>query len=57
MNNYTEYKKNLPDVGSKVKTDQGEGKVISVDVFKRTYRVNLPDGTVVVVEEKNEGKK
>ena len=39
--NYTEYKKGLPDVGHRVKTEKGEGKVISVDVFKRSYKVLL----------------
>ena len=55
--NYTEYKKGLPDVGHRVKTEQGEGKVISVDVFKRTYKVLLPENEILVVEVKDESKK
>ena len=54
--NYTEYKKDLPDVGSRVKTENGEGKVISVDVFKRSYKVLLPENEIVVVDVLNEGK-
>ena len=55
--NYTEYKKGLPDVGHRVKTEKGEGKVISVDVFKRTYKVLLPDNEILVVEVSDESKK
>ena len=54
--NYTEYKKGLPDVGHRGKTEQGEGKVISVDVFKRTYKVLLPENEILTVEVKDESK-
>jgi len=54
--NYTEYKKGLPDVGHRVKTDKGEGKVISVDVFKRNYKVLLPENEILLVELEDEGK-
>jgi len=55
--NYTEYKKGLPDVGHRVKTEKGEGKVISVDVFKRTYKVLLPENEILTVEVQDESKK
>ena len=56
--NYTEYKKGLPDVGNKVKVEEGEGKVISVDVFKRKYRVLLNEtNEVIEVDKSNEGTK
>ena len=56
--NYTEYKKGLPDVGRRVMTAKGEGKVLSVDVFNRTYKVLLPDGEIIVEEKsKDESKK
>ena len=55
--NYTEYKKGLPDVGHKVKTEKGEGKVISVDVFKRSYKVLLPENEILTVEVEDESKK
>ena len=56
--NYTEYKKDLPDVGSKIKLKEGEGKVISVDVFKRKYRVLLTEtNEIIECELKDEGKK
>ena len=53
--NYNEYKKGLPDVGNKVKVDGQDGKVISLDIFNRSYKVMLSDGTIVVVND--EGKK
>lgn len=46
--NYNDYKKNLPDVGSKVKLNEGEGKVISVDVFKKKYRVLINETNEVI---------
>ena len=55
--NYTEYKKDLPDVGHRVKTDKGEGKVISVDVFKKTYKVLLPENEILTVEVNDDSKK
>ena len=54
--NYTEFKKGLPNVGQKVKTANGEGKVISVDVFKRTYKVMLPENEIISVDVNDEGK-
>ena len=30
-----------------VKTDQGEGKVISIDILKQTYRVELDNNQVI----------
>ncbi len=55
--NYTEYKKGLPDVGHRIKTEDGEGKVLSVDVFKRSYKVLFPDNQVKVYELEDESKK
>ena len=56
--NYKEYKKGLPDVGNKLKIAEGEGKVISVDVFKRKYKVLLNEtGEIIECEVGNEGKK
>lgn len=56
--NYNEYKKGLPNVGSKIKNQYGEGKVISVDVFKRNYKILTSNGEVILVDVGNdEGKK
>ena len=54
--NYNEYKKGLPDVGNKVNIDGVDGKVISVDVFKKSYRVLLNNNEIVVVDNNNESK-
>ena len=55
--NYSEYKKDLPDVGSKIKNDLGDGRVISVDVFKKNYKVLFNNGEIITVEVDNESKK
>ena len=53
---YTEMKKNLPTVGSIVKTKGGEGKVVSVDILKRKYKVDLGEKGLVEVEENGKNK-
>lgn len=47
---YSEFKKGMPEVGVIAQTPEGMGRVISVDVFKRTYRVELKNKTVVEFE-------
>lgn len=44
---YKECSKGLPQLGKKVKTPKGEGKVISLDVLKGIYKVNIPDVGIV----------
>lgn len=44
---YKECCQGLPQMNKKVKTSQGEGKVIAVDVLNRTYKVNIPDIGIV----------
>jgi len=58
---YESYKllsKGLPREGEHVNTAQGKGKVMSVNVFKRSASVQLEDGTWIVVsyKEKEHGK-
>ena len=49
---YTENRVGMPNVGDEVITDKGKGKVISLDVLKRSYVVNVPDeGRVEVILE------
>ena len=36
---YTELKKDMPKVGMVADTPQGMGKVVSIDVFKKTYSI------------------
>lgn len=53
---YSELKKDLPKIGSIMETAQGIGKVMSVDVFKRTYSVDLKEkGIIVFSKEKENG--
>ena len=51
---YKEYSKKLPKVGKKVETEFGEGKVISIDILKQKYRVDVKDRGIVEVDV-NEG--
>lgn len=44
---YTELKKGLPTLGSLVETEEGLGKVIEVDVFKRKYKAEFKDKGVL----------
>ena len=46
---YKECSKNLPKVGKKVETEQGEGKVISTNILKQTYRVDVKDYGIMEV--------
>ena len=44
---YTELKKDLPKIGMVADTPMGMGKVVSVDVFKKTYSVDLKEKGIV----------
>ena len=51
---YSELKKDLPSVGKEVETESGKGKVISVDILNRSYKVDLGDrGILEVFQDKN----
>jgi cell fate regulator YaaT (PSP1 superfamily) len=56
--NYKVLSKGLPREGERVTLPQGKGKVISVNVFRRTAFVDLEDGTQIEVsyKEKEHGK-
>ncbi len=45
---YTEMKKDLPAVGLVTDTPMGMGKVVSVDIFNKTYSVDLKEKGIVV---------
>ncbi|MCG8431200.1 MAG: stage 0 sporulation family protein [Candidatus Omnitrophica bacterium] len=49
---YKSLSKGLPHEGERVQTPQGKGKVISVNVFKRTATVELEDGVQVHIHYK-----
>lgn len=44
---YDEYKLNLPKVGDIVTTNEGDGKVVSVDFFAKSYKVEFSSAKVV----------
>lgn len=44
---YSELKESFPKIGSKVKTTEGEGKVISINIFKGTYKVEIDKNNIV----------
>ena len=54
---YTELKKDLPKIGMVADTPLGMGIVVSVDVFKKTYSVDLKEKGIVEFskDEKNNG--
>jgi len=49
---YKELMKGMPAEGSIVKTEKGQGKVISINAIKRAATVELEDGTIVEVSYK-----
>ena len=54
---YKEARKNMPKIGNMIETDAGTGKVIDIDVFKKTCKVELPNKSVIVINvEDNNGK-
>lgn len=46
---YTDCKKCLPKIGKVITTEKGEGKVISVDVLRKTYKVNVLNEGIIEV--------
>lgn len=47
---YEEYRKGLPDIGDKVKYNGKEGKVISLDILKRSYVIFTNEEEYITVE-------
>ena len=56
---YTELKKDLPKIGYVMETPSGMGKVVSLNVFEKSYSVDLKDQGIVkfFLEEKNGSSK
>lgn len=53
---YKNCRKNLPLVGQKIKTEKGEGKVISCDVLSGVYKVSIEGSGIIEVKICNECK-
>ena len=47
----------MPSVGEKVKTEYGEGQVISLDILNRKYKVNIDNDIKEIEMDKNESSK
>ena len=50
---YSDYRKDMPSIGEEIKTEKGVGKVVSLDILKRTYCVNIPDEGRIEIEMKS----
>lgn len=46
--NYSNSKKGLPKIGDKIKTKDGEGTVVSLDILNRAYKVDLGNNNLVL---------
>ena len=46
---YLELKKDLPSIGQIIKKDGKEGKVVSVDVFKKSYKIETEDNEIIEI--------
>jgi len=55
--NYCEYKKGLPELGKRIKTKEYEGRVVSVDIFNKTYKVLTDSNNIIEVELNKDGSK
>lgn len=52
---YKHCRKGLPDIGKKVKTSSGEGKVVGLDILKRKYKVEIPNNGIIEVSADENG--
>lgn len=56
-NDYRESMKDMPDLGTNVKTKYGMGYVVSIDVLNRKYKVNINNEIKEIELDKNESSK
>lgn len=49
--NYSEYKKGLPKIGEKVDYKGEKCKVVTVDIFARTYKIETPESKIIELKE------
>jgi len=50
---YKECRKELPKVGQTIETPNGNGKVISIDVLQKKYKVDIPDKGIIEIDGTN----
>lgn len=47
---YKEFKKDLPIIGQEIKTSEGTGKVVSVDILKKSYKVDILNKGIIEIK-------
>ena len=47
---YISARKNLPKVGDIVETELGSGKVISVDILRKKYKIDTTDKGIIEID-------
>lgn len=50
---YTEHRRDMPNLGDEVSTENGKGKVVALDILNRSYTVNVPEEGKVEVSLKS----
>ena len=48
-NNYCDCRKCLPSLGTKVTIEEGTGKVVSLDILNKKYKVDIPNVGIIEV--------
>lgn len=51
--NYKKCRKNLPKIGDEIETEEGKGTVVSLDILKQKYRVNVPNIGIIEVDKES----
>lgn len=54
---YNEYKKDLPELGKKIKVGKNEGRVVSVDIFNKSYKILTDNNELIEVNLEQDGSK
>lgn len=49
---YSKARQGLPEIGDTIKTKEGEGKVISVDILNKKYKVEIENNGIIEMEKK-----
>lgn len=52
-NCYKECRRKLPKLGSKIETENGEGKVVELDILNGSYSVDVPNCGIIKIESDN----
>lgn len=47
---YSDCRNCLPKIGDKVKTEDGEGKVVNIDILNQSYNIDIPNKGIVTIQ-------